>query len=92
MKVSAENRTVWSENSRQQVPLWKKGVIFMICLSVLASVTGCTKTPGGKTESIAALPQHVITPTGEFVQQPAVRDYSYLWWKDGFAANSGAGQ
>ena len=92
MKVSAKNRTVLSGNSRQQVPLWKKGVIFMTCLSLVTSVTSCTKTPAGKTESIATLPQHVITPTGEFVQQPAVRDYSYLWWKDGFAANSGAGQ
>ncbi len=92
MNVSAKNRTVLSENRRQQYSPWKKGVIFMTCLSMLASITGCTKTPGGKTESFATLPQHVITPTGEFVQQPAVRDYSYLWWKDGFAANSGAGQ
>lgn len=34
----------------------------------------------------------VIPPVTEYVQQPDIRDYSYMWWKDGFAAMAGGTQ
>ncbi len=82
----------------------KKGIAIMSILAAILAC-GCTTTPGsptGSTNSTDAtdptqgtyptLPQQTIEPVGEYVQQPAVRDWSYMWWRDGFAANSGAGQ
>ncbi|MBR3750352.1 MAG: hypothetical protein IKK58_01130 [Clostridia bacterium] len=31
-----------------------------------------------------------VEPVGEFVQQPDIRDYTHLWWKDGWKATGGA--
>lgn len=79
----------------------KKGVAVLSILSTLITC-GCTGTPAAPTEPAtepapelqleSKLPQTVIAPVGEFVQQPAVRDWSYMWWKDGYHANSGNGQ
>lgn len=81
----------------------KKGVAVLSIISVIASC-GCSNTSNMPTEAAATdpaelsqevvptLPQYTIEPVNEFVQQPDVRDWSYLWWKDGYAANSGSGQ
>lgn len=73
-----------------------KGVAVLSILSTIATIGGCAKVPANPTDPtqapISTLPQHTIEPVGEYVQQPAVRDWSYLWWKDGYAANNGSGQ
>ena len=82
----------------------KKGGAVLCILSTLAAC-GCSNVAENPAEPSAnvdptvsiqetypTLPQQVIAPVGEYVQQPAVRDWTYLWWRDGFAANRGAGQ
>lgn len=65
-----------------------------ICLLMGASFAGCDSVPTGTQQPSPSVSTgttvDIIEPTGEFVQQPSVRDYSYMWWKNGFLPTGGA--
>ncbi|MBR3751127.1 MAG: hypothetical protein IKK58_05080 [Clostridia bacterium] len=52
--------------------------------------TGGTEGPTPTQTWESGFEADTITPVGEFVQQPDVRDYTYAWWKNGFRATNGA--
>lgn len=79
----------------------KKGhKILKIALCALCGLhlAGCTEpaVPPAGTQSASSMQTNadkiIISPVNEYVQQPDVRDYSYMWWKDGFAAMAGGTQ
>lgn len=83
---------------------WLRIFSFLTCLFCSVQLTGCGKVPAQTPSQTAAqtqtplqtessgTPAVTIPPVGEFVQQPSVRDYSYMWWKDGFAVTPGGSQ
>lgn len=68
-----------------------------ICALCGLHLAGCADpTTPPATQSASSMPTNadeiVIPPVNEYVQQPDVRDYSYMWWKYGFAAMAGGTQ
>ena len=49
-------------------------------------------TPSNTLPAVTEDTPKLDSETGSFVQQPSARDYSYMWWKDGFNNPGGSGQ
>ncbi len=68
----------------------------MFCGLQLAGCVGPAVSPSASDtvspSASAGDGQIQIPPVTEYVQQPDVRDYSYMWWKDGYAAMAGGTQ
>lgn len=69
----------------------------MLCGMQLAGCAGPAASPSASQNGVVPSPSEdnnkiQISPVTEYVQQPDVRDYSYMWWRDGFAAMAGGTQ
>lgn len=77
---------------------WLKWLSVPLCLVFSAQLIGCngktgtTATPASTASPTPGSTFVSIPPVGEFVQQPSVRDYSFMWWKDGFNRFYGGNQ
>lgn len=49
-------------------------------------------TPSNTLPAVTEDTPKLDSETGSYVQQPSARDYSYMWWKNGFNNPAGGGQ